>query len=168
MQFFARWRFPALITSVVFLFAACGGSAAPTGPSPEPSPPAVTSPSEQPETQPQYAPKWPRPQEVDPAGLAQLDTYTISDNERDMHIVVPQLVGHEDLNEHLQHWANVQKQEFEKDFRPGEAPITKLATPSLTVSWATTGISPAMIGFYLESTYSPGASTGTFREIVWY
>lgn len=167
MRFFARWRFPALITSAVILFAACGGSADPT-PSVGAPQTSTAAPTELPEAKPAFAPKWSRPQEVNPAGMDQLDTYTLSNNERGMHVVVPQLTGHADLNAHMQDWANEQKREFEKDFGPDEAPITKLATPSLSATWSATGISPTMVGFYLESTYSPGASTGVFREIVWY
>src|SRR5690625_3861168 len=101
MRFFARWRFPALITSAVILFAACGGSAdaAPSVGAPQPS---TAAPPELPEAKPAFAPKWSRPQEVNPAGMGQLDTYTLSNNERGMHVVVPQLTGHADLNAHMQ------------------------------------------------------------------
>src|SRR5690625_777096 len=114
MRFFARWRFPALITSAVILFAACGGSADPTPSMPTPQT-STAAPTELPEPEPASAPKWSRPQEVNPAGMDQLDTYTLSNNERGMHVVVPQLTGHADLNAHMQDWAHEQKREFEKD-----------------------------------------------------
>lgn len=125
-----------------------------------PAPSAVASPG----------PVWPQIQQVNPADLAHLDTYTLSDNARRIHIVVPQLTGHKHLNDHLQQWANRHQEDFLQPptGHTGEEEVRARQTPSLTATWAITGISPTMIGFYLESTENPRGYTTTDRNLLWY
>lgn len=175
MQSSGRRGLPVLLLLALLVFAACSGTSAPSASkSPlSPTPTTTTTPEPEPEPDVPPAPRWAKIHQVDPAGLDHLDTYTLSDNKKRIHIVVPQLTGHDEFNEYLQNWANQQEDSFLENVDPiadseldgGEAII---ATPSLTATWVATGISPTMVGFYLESTESPGASTAVYSDTVWY
>lgn len=172
MRFHALKVFTIPAVFALLILAACGGETAPpAGETPPTSPPSRTTapaPVRSPDPTPEREPNWPQIQQVDPSALDLLETRTISDNEARIHIVVPQLAGHEDLNAHLHQWAQHQEESFRDNYRPDESPSAAIAAPSLTATWSVTAISPTMVGFYLESTESPGASTATYREVIWY
>lgn len=177
MHKFGRRGFSILLVLALFVFAACSGSTTPTPSksplSPTPTDAATETPEPEPEPEPSPAPEWARIIQVDPAGLDHLDTYTLSDNKKRIHIVVPQLTGHDDFNDYLQDWANEQETGFLELYGSGEGgdlggEDSIIAMPSLTATWLATGISSTMVGFYLESTESPGASTAIYSDVVWY
>lgn len=129
----------------------------------EPLPSVSPSPS----VEPQPSPEWPTIAEVDPSGIAGLSTYTASENAQQVHVVVPQLAEHEAVSARLHEIADDAVASFLEDYAvPSGADGD---TPSwLSGTWSATSASEDILGFMLSTTFSPGASTGTTAEVIWY
>lgn len=104
--------------------------------------------------------------EVDPSGIVGLSTYTASENAQQVHVVVPQLREHEAVSAHLRELADEAVASFLEDYA---VPSGHAAMPSwLSGTWSATSASEDILGFVLSTTFSPGASTGTTAEVIWY
>lgn len=111
------------------------------------------------------SPDWPAIAVTPPSGIPNLQTTTIADQDDRMHIVVPQLNGHDALNTEMTDWATATETTFRNDYLGDDGDST---LPWLSGTWQTTGIAKDAIGFVLETTMSPGASVGTAQRTVWY
>jgi len=96
-----------------------------------------------------------------------LSTYTTSDNDAQLHVVVPQLEEHEAFNTSLQAIADDEREMFLEDYLAPENEAGDV-TSWMSGTWTAVAVSAEMLGFELTTTFSPGASTATTHRMVWY
>lgn len=138
--------------------AACSpqDGAPPEEPSPDTVPPSADP-----------GPQWPDPGEVDSAAIAGLSTYTVSDNDHQFHAVVPQLARHDAVNLALRRIADDQAEDYLKNMAT-DPDADAVASPWMSLTWTATAASAEILGVMVECSFNPGASTGTWRQSLWY
>lgn len=161
----ARRLLPATIAAL--LLAACA-------PIPGQSDPesTETTPEVEETPEPVLPPTWPTLSHTPSSGIPGLDTTTITDNDAQIHVIVPQLESHDAFNAVLNDWAGALVQQFRDenltDPDEDEPDEDWLTRPWLSATWGTTGVSGSLIGVTLDTTWSPGASTTHEHRVLWY
>lgn len=150
-----------LVGSILLALAGCSltdqSDSAPTDQSPPPPSESQTATGKPSESQtataepsesqtatvePDSSPRWPTLTEVDPSGVPGLSTYTVSDNEQQLHIVVPQLQSHQTVSSHLQEMADDAGATYLADYAAPPDEAGDLTTWQSS-TWAATAVSAA-------------------------
>ncbi|MFX0537886.1 polysaccharide deacetylase family protein [Ornithinimicrobium sp. Y1847] len=110
---------------------------------------------------------WPELPDVDSSGLPGLDIATVSDQDAQIHLVVPRLAGHPALSGSLLAAAEERAEEFRADYAvDGDAGMT--ATPFITGQWRLVAASKDILGVETETYVNAGASSQTAWTVDWY
>ena len=113
--------------------------------------------------------EWPELPTVEAADLPGWDTSTISDQDAQVHLVVPRLAGDPGFSGELVAEAEARAQAFRDDYQVGtDADPDMIARPFLTGQWRLVAASEEIVGIETETFLNAGASTQTSWTLEWY